>query len=68
MVMRVVVVALCLLSLSPALVGAADLLGCDLWLQSGNILMWSACRIVGWIDFNEAIDSQLWLGGYLGRQ
>ena len=48
-----VVVVMLALALFPGVAQAVDPLGCDVWLETGNVLMWAACRVAGWIAFNE---------------
>ncbi len=52
-----IVVVLVALALFPGVAQAVDPLGCDVWLESGNVLMWAACRVAEWVAFNE--DTQL---------
>ncbi len=55
--MKLFVVLVMLVMILPGAGDAADILGCDVWLESGNVLMWAACRVNAWIAFNQ--DSEL---------
>ena len=41
---------------------AADPLGCDVWLETENVLMWAACRVAEWIAFNENTELEYYYG------
>ncbi|MCX5800659.1 MAG: hypothetical protein NTX17_04660 [Candidatus Eisenbacteria bacterium] len=61
-----VVVLLLVLLLVPCVANAVDAVGCDVWLESGNVVMWAACHVGEWLRFNEATDDLLWEVGYVG--
>jgi hypothetical protein len=54
----VLVLMLVLLSV-PCVAKALDVWGCDVWLEKGNVLMWAACRVGEWIEFNEDVNDML---------
>ena len=61
---RIVFVALVVLLLAPSLAGAFDPLGCDVWLENGNVLMWTACRVASWVAFNQDVGDGLREAGF----
>ena len=57
-----VVVLLVVLLLVPCVAKAVDVVGCEVWLESGNVLRWAACRVGEWIAFNQQMDDEFYYG------
>ena len=57
-----IIVVLLALALFPSAARAVDPLGCDVWLETGNVLMWAACRVAEWIAFNEDTELEYYYG------